>query len=303
MPKETLVIAGVLGVAVALLLLFLASAGKQQELLEARAEVERVQALAATNAAFAEAIQVELAEAQLRIQELEHEQQAAAQSQHSLEADMRAALESRDVTISNLQGRLTVSIVDRILFDSGQAVLKPEGENVLRQVADVLAQRPGVQLQVVGHTDNVPIAAAARQRFPSNWELSTARATAAVRFLTEAAGVDPRRVGAVGYGEFRPLADNATAEGRARNRRIAIVVLPEEITVADTGKTSTGALRIVPPPEPPPPPPPVDTPAERPEPAPRPPAAPTDPATNAPAEPVAPPPAEPPPVEPPADPE
>ena len=80
----------------------------------------------------------------------------------------------------------------------------------------------------------MPIKAAARARFPSNWELSTARATAAVRALTENAGVDPRRLGAVGYGEFRPVADNATPEGRARNRRIAITILSEELAGADT---------------------------------------------------------------------
>lgn len=246
MPKETLAIAGALSVAVALLLLFLTSAGKKQELIEARAELEKARAVAAANAEAGEAFKAELARAQTRIAELEEEQAAASQSRHSLEADLRAAVESRDVTISNLQGRLTVSIVDRILFDSGQAELTPGGQEVLRQVAGVLGQRPGVQLQVVGHTDNVPISPAARTRFPSNWELSTTRATAAVRFLTEQAGVDPRKVGAVGYGEFRPLAENATPEGRARNRRIAIVVLPEEIAPADTG-TLPAHPREVPP--------------------------------------------------------
>jgi chemotaxis protein MotB len=91
----------------------------------------------------------------------------------------------------------------------------------------------------VGHTDNVPIRPAARKRFPSNWELSTARATAAVRFLTEEAGIDPRRLGAVGYGEFRPVADNATPEGRAHNRRIAITILSDEMVGADTVPTAT----------------------------------------------------------------
>jgi chemotaxis protein MotB len=235
MPKETLAIAGALTVAVALMFLFLFSSGKKQELLQARADLEAARAVAATNAAVGEAIKAELAKAQARIEDLEEEQKSASQVQNTLEADMRTALESKDITISNLQGRLTVSIVDRILFDSGQAELKPGGQEVLRKVVAVLAQRPGLQLHVVGHTDNVPISPAARNRFPSNWELSTTRATAAVRFLIEQAGVDPARVGAVGYGEFRPLADNATAEGRARNRRIAIVVLPDEIAPADNG--------------------------------------------------------------------
>jgi chemotaxis protein MotB len=99
----------------------------------------------------------------------------------------------------------------------------------MRKIAAILIQHPELKIHVIGHTDNVPI----RSRFASNWELSTARALAAVHFLTEKAGVDPHRVGAVGYGEYRPIADNATAEGRAKNRRIAITILPDELAAAD----------------------------------------------------------------------
>ncbi|HAV64868.1 MAG TPA: hypothetical protein DCY13_21175 [Verrucomicrobiales bacterium] len=137
---------------------------------------------------------------------------------------MRAALATKDITISELEGKLTLSILDRILFDSGKAIIKPEGEEVLRKIATVLDQFPGRQIHVTGHTDNVPIRTS---QFPSNWELSAARALAAVRFLVEQAGTDPKRLAAVANGEFQPIADNATAEGRASNRRIAIVVLPE----------------------------------------------------------------------------
>ncbi len=186
-----------------------------------------------------------VAEAQVRIaglerekEELAREKEAITERQRSLESEMRRALESKEVTISELQGRLTVDILDHVLFDSGEATLKPEGEEVLRRVAAVLAQFPSRQVHVIGHTDNVPIRAAARNRFASNWELSTARATAAVRFLSEQAGVDPRRLGAVGYGEFRPVADNATPEGRAKNRRIVLVVLSEELAGADTAVTA-----------------------------------------------------------------
>jgi chemotaxis protein MotB len=100
-------------------------------------------------------------------------------------------------------------------------------------VAEILDQHTNLQIHVVGHTDNVPIRPGARARFPSNWELSTARATAAVRFLVEKAGVDPRRLGAIGYGEFRPVAENATTEGRAKNRRIAITIVSEEVAGSD----------------------------------------------------------------------
>jgi chemotaxis protein MotB len=146
---------------------------------------------------------------------------------------MREALESKDVTISELQGKLTVNILDRILFDSGEAVLKAEGQAVLDQVAKVLANYPNRQIQVIGHTDNVPIRYNPNNPFKNNWDLSAGRAIAAVRYLSEK-GVDPRRLGAVAFGEYHPIADNATAEGRAKNRRIALVVMPEELVPIDT---------------------------------------------------------------------
>ena len=111
----------------------------------------------------------------------------------------------------------------------------------MQKIAALLAEHPELKIHVIGHTDNVPIRPGAHSRFASNWELSTARALAAVHYLTEQAGVDPRRVGAVGYGEYRPIADNATAEGRAKNRRIAITILPDELAAADTVPAATGA--------------------------------------------------------------
>ncbi|HVV70180.1 MAG TPA: OmpA family protein, partial [Verrucomicrobiae bacterium] len=176
-----------------------------------------------------------------QIQQLQKEKDSAIQTHKSLEDEMRAALESKDVTISKLQGKLTVNILDRILFDSGEAELKPGGEAVLRKVGDILMQHTNLQVHVIGHTDNVPIRPGSRSKYASNWELSTARATAAVRFLTEKAGVDPHRLGAVGYGEFRPVSDNSTAEGRARNRRIAITILPEELAGSDVSAISSSA--------------------------------------------------------------
>lgn len=195
--------------------------------------------LAETSANLANAIdenqknQEQIAALQTRVADLEAEKKKTAQQAKDLENEMRAGLESRDVTISNLKGKLTVNIMDRVLFDSGEAVLKPDGEAVLQKVADMLTKHPEIKIQVIGHTDNVPIRAGARTKFASNWELSTARALAAVHFLGEQAGVDPRRLGAVGYGEFRPVADNSTAEGRAKNRRIAIAILPDELAGSD----------------------------------------------------------------------
>jgi chemotaxis protein MotB len=234
MPKNTWIIAGVLTVAVLLALLGLSFSVRKHDLELARAQLADARAAVAKSQAEADSLKDKLAEWQARVEELEKMQDAAAQMHKSLEDEMRQALESKDVTISQLQGKLTVNILDRVLFDSGEAELKPEGAGVLRKVASILAQHPNLRIHVIGHTDNVPIRAAARNRFPSNWELSTARATAAVRYLTEKGGIDPRRLGAIGYGEFRPIADNATPEGRARNRRIAITVLSEEMAGADT---------------------------------------------------------------------
>ncbi len=234
MPKETWIIASALTAVLLLGLLGYASWEKKQEVEKVRAEMAEARAALAKAEADATDLQEKLADSQTRIGDLQKEKDAVVQSHQSLEDEMRSALESKDVTISQLQGKLTVNILDRVMFDSGEADLKPDGEAVLRKVAAVLAQHPNLKIHVIGHTDNVPIRAGARNRFPSNWELSTARAIAAVRFLTEKASVDPRRLGAVGYGEFRPVADNSTAEGRAHNRRIAITVLSEELAGADT---------------------------------------------------------------------
>ena len=233
MPKETWIIASVLTIALLLGLLGFSSWDKKQRVDQAQVELAEARAATAKSQAEAAEFKSRLADSQNRIEELQKEKETVVQTHKSLEDEMRAALESKDVTISQLQGRLTVNILDRILFDSGEAELKPDGAAVLGKVAGILAQHPDLRIHVIGHTDNVPIRAAARSRFPSNWELSTARATAAVRFLCEKADVDPRRLGAVGYGEFRPVADNATAEGRARNRRIAITILSEELAGSD----------------------------------------------------------------------
>jgi chemotaxis protein MotB len=213
-------------------------AGLRASLDEATTNLVSAQAQVETNNAG-------IADLKSKLADLQAEKEMSSHVSKGLEEDLRSQLESKDVTISKLQGRLTVNILDRILFDSGEAVLKSDGEAVLKKVAGVLAQHPELKIHVVGHTDNVPIRPSARSRFASNWELSTARALAAVRFLTETAGVDPHRVGAVGYGEFRPVADNATPEGRARNRRIAITILPDELAGADTTITTNAPMHTV----------------------------------------------------------
>ncbi len=240
-------IAGALTMTLLVAVLGFSYYSKHREVEQVNADLAQVRAALTKSQAEAGDLSQKLAENQERIGTLEKEKESAVQSQKSLESEMRGALESKDVTISQLQGKLTVNILDRILFDSGEADLKPGGGDVLKKVATILASHPNLKIHVIGHTDDVPIRPAARKRFPSNWELSTARATAAVRFLTEQAGVDPRRLGAVGYGEFRPVADNSTPEGRARNRRIAITILSDELVGADTVPTAAAAVSAAPP--------------------------------------------------------
>jgi flagellar motor protein MotB len=236
MPKQVWIFASVFTALILLGFAGFTAWQRGQEIKGLRAQMEQ-------NEARLGSMTNQLALAKTQIDDLQQQKDAAAQAQKNLAQEMRNAIESKDVTISQLQGKLTVNILDRILFDSGEAVLKPEGEEVLKQIATVLSQYPQRQIHVIGHTDNVPIRASARNKYASNWELSTGRATAAVRFLCENAGVDPRRLGAVGYGEFHPIADNSTAEGRAKNRRIALVVLSEELAGSDVAELS----RVVPP--------------------------------------------------------
>jgi chemotaxis protein MotB len=256
MPKNTWWIASLL--ASLMLLGGAAFYAKQQkvELEKTRAEMESLRKTTEDTGAQAERLLKGLEESKERIEKLVQEKEEATKAQKDLESQMRAALESKDVTISELQGKLTVNILDRILFDSGEAILKPEGQAVLDQVAKVLANYPNRQIEVIGHTDNVPIRYNPNNPFKNNWELSAGRAIAAVRYLVEK-GVDPRRLGAVGYGEFHPIAENSTAEGRAKNRRIALVVMPEElaptdipISVTQTNSTEAVSTNAVPKTEP-----------------------------------------------------
>lgn len=132
-------------------------------------------------------------------------------------------IENGFVEVAIERGRLVIKMPQDILFESGSAEVGEEGQGALREVALVLAALTERQFQVEGHTDNVPIET---RRFPSNWELSAARALAVVH-LFEEVGVTPGNVSAGAFGEFRPRAANDTTENRALNRRIEIVMVPD----------------------------------------------------------------------------
>jgi len=150
-------------------------------------------------------------------------------TQEDLTRSLEAQIEKGDIKIKQVRDRLTINMVEKVLFNSGQAQVKPEGLKVLKQVADVLKTVNDKQIRIEGHTDNVPIRGKLKQKFPTNWELSTARATNVVRYFIEQGGVNPENFEAVGYADTRPVADNETDVGRAENRRIEIVLFPKDL--------------------------------------------------------------------------
>jgi chemotaxis protein MotB len=123
---------------------------------------------------------------------------------------------------------LSVDLAEQIFFDSGKATLKKEGKEVLKKVGDALKGYENKIIRVVGHTDNVKMAKALQATFPTNWELSVARATSVVRFLQEV-GIPPERMLAAGRAEYDPVAPNDTPEGRQKNRRIEIMLLDKSL--------------------------------------------------------------------------
>ncbi len=149
----------------------------------------------------------------------------ATKTYDDLIASLKDEIAKGQVAIANRGDRLSVNVADQVLFPSGSDRIQASGEKVLKKVSEILRSVKDKRIEVEGHTDNVRITGSLTAKFPSNWELSTARATKVVRFL-EKNGVDPDRLAAVGYAEHRPVAANNTPEGRKKNRRIEIVLLP-----------------------------------------------------------------------------
>jgi chemotaxis protein MotB len=165
-------------------------------------------------------------ELSVQVQAKEEELQKLQGTYDELEAKMRQEIAEGDVRLSQTGGRIKVDLVDRILFDPGDASISARGGEVLSRVGSVLAAVQDRKIQVSGHTDDLPISERLRDRYPTNWELAAARASNVVRFLEEQAHVPGRRLVAAAYGPWEPISSNRTASGRARNRRIEIVLTP-----------------------------------------------------------------------------
>ncbi|MEI7481906.1 MAG: OmpA family protein [Elusimicrobiota bacterium] len=152
-------------------------------------------------------------------------ERAKAQDQEDKVADklkesMATNQMSNLVQIDSNEHRVRLVLTEAVLFDSGKADLRGRAKDVLKSIAEELKKLPN-EVQVEGHTDNVPIRAG---RYLTNWELSMARAYSVIQFL-ESTGMDPKKLAGIGYGENRSVAENTTIEGRAKNRRIEISLL------------------------------------------------------------------------------
>jgi len=195
------------------------NAALRQQLQNAGVETEQLAAQNEATRAMLEESQRALAEARKR--------QASAEARdavyRAVKERLQAMIDAGKLNVRIVRGRMVIDLKQDILFPSGRAKLSDIGEETLSEVAGVLASFPDRSFQVEGHTDNVPIST---DRFPSNWELSTARAVSVVKLFVDK-GMSAEAVSAAGFGEYQARADNGSEDGRALNRRIEIVMQPD----------------------------------------------------------------------------
>jgi len=163
---------------------------------------------------------------------LEEKEKAIAElkkTHDALVAELTEYIKKGEIEVTQLRDKFTLQMVEKILFDSGSAEIKGGGKKILDRVAEILKKVKDRQIRIEGHTDNVPIGPKIAKEYPTNWELSTARATNVVRYLAEKRGIEPKFLGAVGYAQYKPIDTNDTEEGRSINRRIEIILTPLDL--------------------------------------------------------------------------
>jgi len=160
-----------------------------------------------------------------RLKKLKEEEARQLQStMDALERELKQEIDEKQVRLEMAERGLVITFVDEILFDSGKTEVRAAGKDALDKVVTVLKEKKLEQnIGVEGHTDNEPIK---HSGWKSNWELSTTRATAVLHHLVSK-GISPRKLSATGYGEYHPVASNDTLEGRQKNRRVEVVILPK----------------------------------------------------------------------------
>lgn len=158
------------------------------------------------------------------LQDLIDKKDAAVNELRKKVTNALVGFKSDELSVELKNGKVYVSLAEKLLFKSGSATVDPKGKEALGKLAAVLEKNPDIDIMIEGHTDNVPLIPG---KFNDNWDLSVSRATSIVRILTEDNNVEPKRVIAAGRGEFVPVVSNDTAEGKSRNRRTEIILSPK----------------------------------------------------------------------------
>ncbi|HEY1691904.1 MAG TPA: OmpA family protein [Polyangiaceae bacterium] len=224
---------------------------KAKEAEEAKAQVGKVQSSLANDESQIAQLKTQLSTAQSAAMTDEQKAQLQESQDRSklldeLQGKFKKLIDAGHLRVTVRHGRVVLQLHNDVLFDTGEAEVKPAGKAALGEIAATLRGVPGKRFQVAGHTDSQPITTEKKKIFPTNWELSTARAIAVVKLLTSE-GVDPANLSAAGYGPYDPVAGNGTPDGQAKNRRIEITLVPN-------------VASLVPPPAPTPAPAPAPTP-------------------------------------------
>ena len=175
------------------------------------------------------ACQKQVADAEKQKTELSATQQQSKATYDQLMNQLKKEVTDGQIAIQQYENKLTLQVAEKIFFDSGKASLKPGGKEVLKKVAAVIKGLSDKMVRVEGHTDNVKITPALRRIYPTNWELSAARATTVVRFLQDAGGVPPTMLMAAAFSEYSPIAPNDTPANKQKNRRIEIVLQNKDV--------------------------------------------------------------------------
>ncbi len=167
------------------------------------------------------------------------DREQALRDRQQLIESLKKEIDAGQVKIARLAGLTTVHLEDKILFDSSRATIKDSGFGVLKKVVEALRQIKDKHIQVQGHTDSRPIRWDLQRKYPTNWELSTARAATIVRYLVDEVGIDPTRLSASGYAFHQPIAGNDTPEGQQENRRVEFSILPARAATVAGGNLGT----------------------------------------------------------------
>jgi chemotaxis protein MotB len=198
----------------------------QAQLAEAQLEAQRARDMVSARGAEAQRLQGRLDQ----LAAIEAEVRERNQIYEEVLGRFRSLIDAGRLSVSIVRGRMVINLPQDILFPSGSATLAQEGRSTLSEIASVLSEFEDRTFQVEGHTDDDPISTA---QFPSNWELSAARALSVVKLLVQE-GVKPELVSGAAYGEFQPVATNETRDGKRLNRRIEIVMLPNLDVIANS---------------------------------------------------------------------